>query len=166
MKNTIRAIIPIVLSVLMILSAKTKRDNHFIGKWEIDVHKTCTVNDFPVDNIRSLNIDPSNYKINLGLTGNYNERFGGLKFKGTWSRYDSDLAIARLESDDRIKNLKRHLNQKANQGNKNRHELTRLYQRIHKVNRMSVRTYTYKNGNVFLEQDGMAMVLVFRRVGN
>ena len=116
MKNTIRATVPIVLSVFMVLSANNKRDNHFIGKWEIDVYKTCTVNDIPVSNIPSLNIDPSNHKINFGLAGNYNERFGRLKFKGTWSRYDSDLAIARLESDDRIKNIKKHLNQKIKQG--------------------------------------------------
>ena len=112
-----------------------------------------------------LNINPSDHVINFGLAGNYNERFGGLKFKGSWSRYDIDLAIVRLESDDRIKNIKKHLNQKIKQGNKGRHELTRLYQRMYKVNRMSVRTYTYKDGSVLLEQDGMDMVLVFRRAG-
>ena len=101
--------------------------------------------------------------INFNIAGNYNERFGGLKFKGSWSRYDTDLAVVRLESDDRIKNLKGHLNQKIKQGNKSRHELTRLYQRMHKVNRMSVRTYTYKEGNVYLKQDGLDLVLVFRR---
>ena len=74
-----------------------------------------------------------------------------------------EIAVARLEADDRIKSLKRHLNQKIKQGNKSRHELTRLYQRMHKVNRMSVRTYTYKEGNVYLKQDGLDLVLVFRR---
>jgi len=34
---------------------------------------------------------------------------------------------------------------------------------MHKVNRMSVRTYTYKKGNVYLKQDGVDLVLVFRR---
>jgi len=166
MHSNIRIFLAIILSSAMLLSANTKRDNHFMGKWEIDVQRTCTMNGLPAGSSESLNIHPSDHVINFGLAGNYNERFGGLKFKGAWSRYDLDVAIARLETDIRIKNLKRHLNKKANQGNKNRHELTRLYQRIHKVNRMSVRTYTYKNGNVFLEQDGMDMVLVFRRVGN
>ena len=165
MKNTIRAIMPILLSIFMVVSANSKRDNYFIGKWEIDLSKTVSVNDLPIGSSQNLNIDPSNHVINFGLAGNYNERFGGLNFKGAWSRYDLDIAIARLESDDRIKNLKKYLNQKVKQGNKNRHELTRLYQRIHKVNRISVRTYTYKNGNVFLEQDGMDIVLVFRKVG-
>ena len=59
----------------------------------------------------------------------------------------------------------RYLNKKIKQGNKNRHELTRLYQRMYKINRTSVRTYTYKDGNVFLSQDGMNIVLVFSRVG-
>ena len=165
MINIIRPIVPVILASFMLLSANPKRDNHFLGEWEIDVQKTLSSNDLPGISNQSLNINPSNHVINFGLAGNYNERFGGLKLKGSWSRYDIDLAIARLESDDRIKNIKGHLNQKIKQGNKSRHELTRLYQRMHKVNRMSVRTYTYKDGNVLLEQDGMDLVLVFRRVG-
>ena len=165
MINTIRPIVPVILASFMLLSANPKRDNHFLGEWEIDVQKTLSSNDLPGISNQSLNINPSDHVINFGLAGNYNERFGGLKFKGSWSRYDTDLAVARLESDDRIKNIKKHLNQKIKQGNKSRHELTRLYQRMYKVNRMSVRTYTYKDGSVLLEQDGMDLVLVFRRVG-
>ena len=164
MINAIRLIAPVILTSFMLVSANTKRDNHFLGKWEIDVQKTLTSNDLPSGNSNSLNINPSDHVINFGLAANYNEQFGGLKFKGSWSRYDTGLAIARLESDDRIKNLKRYLNKKIKQGNKNRHELTRLYQRMYKINRTSVRTYTYKDGNVFLRQDGMNIVLVFRRV--
>ena len=165
MKSTIDFILPVVVITSTLVFSNTRTDNHFLGKWEIDVQKTLSLNDFPSGSNQRLNINPSDHVINFGLAGNYNERFGGLKFKGSWSRYDTDLAVARLESDDRIKNLKRHLNQKIKQGNKNRHELTRLYQRMHKVNRMSVRTYAYKDGNVFLEQDGMDIVLVFRRAG-
>tara|TARA_B100001029_G_C14869055_1_gene343470 strand:- start:170 stop:667 length:498 start_codon:yes stop_codon:yes gene_type:complete len=165
MINAIRLIAPVILTSFMLVSANTKRDNHFLGKWEIDIQKTLSLNDFSGGSNQRLNIKSSDHVINFGLAGNYNERFGGLKFKGSWSRYDTDLAVARLESDDRIKNLKGHLNQKIKQGNKSRHELTRLYQRMHKVNRISVRIYTYKDGNVFLEQDGMDIVLVFRRAG-
>ena len=165
MKSTIDFILPVVVITSTLVFSNTRTDNHFLGKWEIDVQKTLSLNDFPSGSNQRLNINPSDHVINFGLAGNYNERFGGLKFKGSWSRYDTDLAVARLESDDRIKNLKGHLNQKIKQGNKSRHELTRLYQRMHKVNRISVRTYTYKDGNVLLEQDGMDIVLVFRRVG-
>ena len=165
MKNNIRIFLPIFLFSFLLLTAKTKRDNHFLGKWEIDVQKTLFSNNLPPGSSKSLNINPSDHVINFGLAGNYNERFGGLKLKGSWSRYNLDLAIARLGSDERIKNLKKHINQKINQNNKSRHELTRLYQRMHKVNRISVRTYTYKEGNVYLKQDGMDIVLVFRRVG-
>ena len=163
MINTIRSIVPVILASFMLLSANPKRDNHFLGKGEIDVQKTLSSSNLPSVSNQSLNINPLDYVINFSIAGNYNERFGGLKFKGSWSRYDTDLAVARLESDDRIKNLKGHLNQKIKQGNKSRHELTRLYQRMHKVNRMSVRTYTYKKGNVYLKQDGLDLVLVFRR---
>ena len=45
------------------------------------------------------------------------------------------------------------LQQKINQNNKSRYEMTRLYQRMQKANRMSVRTYTYKEGNIYLKQD-------------
>ena len=163
MKNALRIIVPIILASFMLVSANPKIDNHFLGKWEIDVQRTLSLNDFPSGSNQRLNINPSDHVINFGFAGNYNERFGGLKFKGSWSRYNTDLAVARLESDDRIKNLKGHLNRKIKQGNKSRHELTRLYQRMHKVNRMSVRTYTYKKGNVYLKQDGLDLVLVFRR---
>ena len=164
MKNTVKFFLLFLVITCTQIFSNPKRDNHFLGKWEIDIKKTLSLNDFPNGSNQRLNINPSDHLINFGLAGNYNERFGGLKFKGFWSRYDTDLAVVRLESDDSIKSLKRHLNQKIKQGNKSRHELTRLYQRMHKVNRISVRTYTYKDGNVYLEQDGMDIVLAFRRV--
>ena len=163
MKNTVRYILPIYAVIYTLVFSNTKRDNNFLGKWEIDVQKTLSSNNLPSGSNQSLNIDPLDFIINFSLAGNYNERFGGLKFKGSWSRYDTDLAIARLESDNRIKNLKKHINQKINQNNKSRYEMTRLYQRMQKVNRMSVRTYTYKEGNIYLKQDGLDLVLVFRR---
>ena len=164
MKSMVKYILPIFAITYTLVFSNTKKENHFLGKWEIDVQKTLSSNNLPSGTNQSLNIGPLDFIINFSLSGNYNERFGGLKFEGSWSRYDTDLAVARLESDDRIKSLKRHLNQKIKQRNKSRHELTRLYQRMHKVNRISVRTYTYKNGNVYLEQDGMDIVLAFRRV--
>ena len=163
MKNTVRYILPIYAIIYTLVFSNIKRENNFLGKWEIDVQRTLSSNNLPSGSNQSLNIDPLDFIINFSIAGNYNERIGGLKFKGSWLRYDTDLAVARLESDDRIKNLKGHLNQKIKQGNKSRHELTRLYQRMHKVNRMSVRTYTYKEGNVYLKQDGLDLVLVFRR---
>tara|TARA_S200000501_G_scaffold372005_1_gene416182 strand:- start:487 stop:984 length:498 start_codon:yes stop_codon:yes gene_type:complete len=164
MKNNIRIFLPIFLFSFLLLTAKTKRDNYFFGKWEIDVQKTLSENKLPNYSGSGLDINPSEHVINFGLAGNYNERFGGLKLKGSWSRYNLDLAIARLESDERIKNLKKHINQKINQNNKSRYEKTRLYQRMHKVNRMSVRTYSYKEGNIYLKQEGLDLILVFRRV--
>ena len=165
MKSTIDFILSVIVITSTLVFSNTRRDNHFLGKWEIDVQKTLFSNNLPPGSSKSLNVNPSDHVINFGLAGNYNERFRGLKFKGSWSRYNTDLAVVRFESDERIKSLKRHLNQKVKQGNKSRHELTRLYQRMYKVNRISVRTYTYKDGNVYLEQDGMDMVLVFRRAG-
>ena len=163
MKNTVRYILPIYAVIYTLVFSNTKRENNFLGKWEIDIQQTLSSNNLPSDGNQSLNINPLDFIINFSLAGNYNERFGGLKFKGSWSRYDTDLAVARLESDNRIKNLKKHINQKINQNNKSRYEMTRLYQRMHKFNRMSVRTYTYKEGNIYLKQDGLDLVLVFRR---
>ena len=121
MKSTIDFILTVIVITSTLVFSNTKRDNHFLGKWEIDVQKTLSLNDFPSGSNQRLNINPSDHVINFGLAGNYNERFGGLKFKGSWSRYDTDLAVARLESDYRIRNLKRLLNQKIKQGNKSRH---------------------------------------------
>ncbi len=42
MINAIRLIAPVILTSFMLVSANTKRDNHFLGKWEIDVQKTLT----------------------------------------------------------------------------------------------------------------------------
>jgi len=163
MKNTVRYILPIYAVIYTLVFSNTKRENNFLGRWEIDVQKTLSSNNLPSGNNQSLDINPLDFIINFSLAGNYNEMFGGLKFEGTWSRYHLNLAVARLESDNRIKNLKKHINQKINQNNKSRYEMTRLYQRMQKVNRMSVRTYTYKEGNIYLKQDGLDLVLVFRR---
>ena len=163
MKNTVRYILPIYAVIYTLVFSNTKRENHFLGKWEIDVQKTLSSNNLPSGSNQSLDINPLDFIINFSLAGNYNEMFGGLKFEGTWSRYHLNLAVARLESDNRIKNLKKHINQKINQNNKSRYEMTRLYQRMQKVNRMSVRTYTYKEGNIYLKQDGLDLVLVFKR---
>ena len=163
MKNTVRYILPIYAVIYTLVFSNTKRENNFLGRWEIDVQKTLSSNNLPSGSNQSLDINPLDFIINFSLAGNYNEMFGGLKFEGTWSRYHLNLAVARLESDNRIKNLKKHINQKINQNNKSRYEMTRLYQRMQKVNRMSVRTYTYKEGNIYLKQDGLELVLVFRR---
>ncbi len=163
MKNTVRYILPIYAVIYTLVFSNTKRENNFLGRWEIDVQKTLSSNNLPSGSNQSLDINPLDFIINFSLAGNYNEMFGGLKFEGTWSRYHLNLAVARLESDNRIKNLKKHINQKINQNNKSRYEMTRLYQRMQKVNRMSVRTYTYKEGNIYLKQDGLDLVLVFRR---
>ena len=163
MKNTVRYILPIYAVIYTLVFSNTKRENNFLGRWEIDVQKTLSSNNLPSGSNQSLDINPLDFIINFSLAGNYNEMFGGLKFEGTWSRYHLNLAVARLESDNRIKNLKKHINQKINQNNKSRYEMTRLYQRMQKVNRMSVRTYTYKEGNIYLKQDGLDLVLVFKR---
>lgn len=163
MKNTVRYILPIYAVIYTLVFSNTKRENNFLGRWEIDVQKTLSSNNLPSGSNQSLDINPLDFIINFSLAGNYNEMFGGLKFEGTWSRYHLNLAVARLESDNRIKNLKKHINQKINQNNKSRYEMTRLYQRMQKVNQMSIRTYTYKEGNIYLKQDGLDLVLVFRR---
>ena len=163
MKNTVRYILPIYAVIYTLVFSNIKRENNFLGRWEIDVQKTLSSNNLPSGSNQSLDINPLDFIINFSLAGNYNEMFGGLKFEGTWSRYHLNLAVARLESDNRIKNLKKHINQKINQNNKSRYEMTRLYQRMQKVNRMSVRTYTYKEGNIYLKQDGLDLVLVFKR---
>ena len=105
MKNTVKFVILFLVITCTQIFSNPKRDNHFLGKWEIDIKKTLSLNDFPNGSNQRLNINPSDHLINFGLAGNYNERFGGLKFKGFWSRYDTDLAVVRLESDDSIKSL-------------------------------------------------------------
>ena len=120
MKSMVKYILPIFAITYTLVFSNTKKENHFLGKWEIDVQKTLSSNNLPSGSNQSLDINPLDFIINFSLAGNYNEMFGGLKFEGTWSRYHLNLAVARLESDNRIKNLKKHINQKINQNNNNK----------------------------------------------
>ena len=45
--------------------------------------------------------------INFDLAGKYSEKLGAQTIEGTWSRYKTDMAVARL---DRDKNIRRRKN--------------------------------------------------------
>ena len=58
MKNKVRYILPIYAVIYALVFSNTKRENHFLGKWEIDVQKTLSSNNLPSSSNQSLNIDP------------------------------------------------------------------------------------------------------------
>ena len=150
MINTIRPIVPVILASFMLLSANPKRDNHFLGEWEIDVQKTLSSNDLPGISNQSLNINPSDHVINFGLAGKYFEIFGNQKVEGTWSRYETDIAVARVETDENIKKRKKRLKKRLSNEKLTRYEKTRLQQKEYLLNRASLKSFEYKNGYIIL----------------
>ena len=150
MINTIRPIVPAILASFMLLSADPKRDNHFLGEWEIDVQKTLSSNDLPPHVNMRLNISPTDYVINFALAGKYFEIFGNQTVEGTWSRYETDIAVARLETDENIKKRKKRLKQRLSNSKLTRYEITRLQQKEYLLNRASVKSFEYKNGYIIL----------------
>tara|TARA_Y200000002_G_scaffold383169_1_gene403740 strand:+ start:2831 stop:3334 length:504 start_codon:yes stop_codon:yes gene_type:complete len=150
MINTIRPIVPAILASFMLLSADPKRDNHFLGRWEIDVQKTLSSNDLPPHVNMRLNISPTDYVINFALAGKYFEIFGNQTVEGTWSRYETDIAVARVETDENIKKRKKRLKQRLSNSKLTRYEITRLQQKEYLLNRASVKSFEYKNGYIIL----------------
>ena len=150
MINTIRSILLVILASFMLLSANSKRDNHFLGRWEIDVQKTLSSNDLPSSVNMRLNIGPTDYVITFALAGKYYEIFGNQTVEGTWSRYETDIAVARVETDKSIKKRKKRLKQKLSNSKLTRYEKTRLQQKEYLLNRASVKSFEYKNGYIIL----------------
>ena len=150
MINTIRPIVPVILASFMLLSANPKRDNHFLGRWEIDVQKTLSSNDLPSRVNMRLNISPTDYVIKFTLAGKYYEIFGNQTVEGTWSRYETDIAVARVETDKNIKKRKKRLKKRLSNYKLTRYEKTRLQQKEYLLNRASIKYFEYKNGYIIL----------------
>ena len=150
MKSTIDFILTVIVITSTLVFSNTKRDNHFLGRWEIDVQKTLSSNDLPSSVNMRLNIGPTDYVITFALAGKYYEIFGNQTVEGTWSRYETDIAVARVETDKSIKKRKKRLKQKLSNSKLTRYEKTRLQQKEYHLNRASLKSFEYKNGYIIL----------------
>ena len=150
MKNTVKFVLLFLVITCTQIFSNPKRDNHFLGRWEIDVQKTLSSNDLPSSVNMRLNIGSTDYVITFALAGKYYETFGNQTVEGTWSRYETDMAVARVETDKSIKKRKKRLKQKLSNSKLTRYEKTRLQQKEYHLNRASLKSFEYKNGYIIL----------------
>jgi len=131
-------------------SANKISENYFYGRWELDVEKSL------VSNLASKSLKTDlkkkfiDHKITFSRSGKYIERFGNVITKGTWSKYKEDLAVVRIESDEKISQRRARLKEKLSNPKLTRYQKTRLEQKLYFLDRASVKSYDYKNGNVIL----------------
>ena len=165
MKNNLKFILTIIISTSLLVSSNNKRNNHFLGKWEIDIQKTLSLNYLPNGRSQILNINPSDYIIKFNLAGKYSEKLGAQTMEGTWSRYKTDMAVARVDTDKNIKRRKKRLKQRLSNSKLSRYEKTRLQQKEYFLNRGSIKSFEHKNGFIILNliRPDKDIKLFFRR---
>ena len=131
-------------------SANKISENYFYGRWELDIEKSLSANLASKSLKADLNGKLIDHKIIFSRSGKYKERFGNIITKGTWSRYKEDLAIVRIESDEKISQRRVRLKGKLSNPKLTRYQKTRLEQKLYFLDRASVKSYDYKNGYVIL----------------
>tara|TARA_Y100001958_G_scaffold13486_1_gene8225 strand:+ start:547 stop:1044 length:498 start_codon:yes stop_codon:yes gene_type:complete len=143
----------IILTYLIqsfIFSANRISENYFYGRWELDIEKSLVANLASKSLKADLKKKLIGHKITFSRSGEYKERFGNVITKGTWSRYKEDLAVVRIESDEKIFQRRARLKVKLLNPKLTRYQKTRLEQRLFFLDRASVKSYDYKNGYLIL----------------
>ena len=143
----------IILTYLIqsfIFSANRISENYFYGRWELDIEKSLVANLASKSLKTDLKKKFIGHKITFSRSGEYKERFGNVITKGTWSRYKEDLAVVRIESDEKIFQRRARLKVKLLNPKLTRYQKTRLEQRLFFLDRASVKSYDYKNGYLIL----------------
>ena len=135
--------------ILLFDLSYAKPKNQFIGEWTLDLHKTLQENPLlseskNTDLLRGINLP---LKVVFSNEGGFEGQLSKKTFRGTWSRYHDHLAVVRLESD---KNVILELNRYKSKidNSPNRYQKTRDYQRLYRLNRLSVGKYHYLDGHV------------------
>ena len=131
-------------------SANKISENYFYGRWELDVEKSLVANLTSKSLKTDLKRKLIDHKITFSRSGEYKEIFGNLIIKGAWSRYKEDLAVVRIESDEKISQRRARLKVKLLNPKLTRYEKTRLEQKLYFLDRASVKSYDYKNGYLIL----------------
>ena len=125
-------------------------ENYFYGCWELDVEKSLVANLASKSLKTDLKRKLIDHKITFSRSGKYKEIFGNVIIKGTWSRYKEDLAVVRIDSDEKISQRRARLKVKLLNPKLTRYEKTRLEQKLYFLDRASVKSYDYKNGYLIL----------------
>ena len=131
-------------------SDSKKKENSFFGHWTLDIEKSLAANILPKNSINDFQNKSIYHKITFTKSGKYKEKFGDLITEGTWSRYKKDLAVARIETDEKIRVRRDRLKRKLSNPKLTRYQKTRLEQKLYSLDRASVKSYNYKDGYVIL----------------
>ena len=131
-------------------SDSKKKENSFFGHWTLDIEKSLAANILPKNSINDFQNTSIYHKITFTKSGKYKEKFGDLNTEGTWSRYKKDLAVARIETDEKIRARRDRLKRKLSNPKLTRYQKTRLEQKLYSLDRASVKSYNYKDGYVIL----------------
>tara|TARA_B100001564_G_C20599563_1_gene652024 strand:- start:71 stop:568 length:498 start_codon:yes stop_codon:yes gene_type:complete len=131
-------------------SATKDSENYFYGRWELDIEKSLVANLASKSLKADLRKKLIDHKITFSRSGKYKEIFGNVITKGTWSRYKEDLAVVRIESDEKISQRRARLKGKLSDPKLTRYQKTRTEQKLYFLDRASVKSYEYRNGYVIL----------------
>ena len=159
----------IIVFLFSIASGNNKidRTNNFLGYWKLDINKTLFENNIPINLASYFRNEIVDYDITFLKGGIYKENFLFNITEGTWTRYNESLAVAKIESDKKIKLRKKILNQKISNSKITRNKKTKLLQKRYYLNRASSRSFIFQNGNIIyhLNRNGKKIKLVFSKGG-
>ena len=142
-----------------------KKENSFFGHWTLDLEKSLSVNGLPKTSVNEIQNKSIDHTITFSRTGKYQEKLGNTTTIGTWSRHKEDLAVARIETDEKIRRRKERLKSKLANPKLTRYQKTRLEQKLYALDRGSVKSYDYQDGFVILhlKRQDKEIKLFFRK---
>tara|TARA_Y100001936_G_C15885813_1_gene565312 strand:+ start:184 stop:645 length:462 start_codon:yes stop_codon:yes gene_type:complete len=144
---------------LLFGSVTDRHGSNFYGEWELDTRLTMTEN-----GIRSIDLDfKTDIKITFGFNGTYTEEYLNHTITGSWFPHNENLVESRTDSDIKIKKLKKHIRQKIKSGNKNKNKMIRLLQRMHRLNRISTKSFKFRNNYIYAYDKQHSWILVFTK---
>ncbi len=158
--NKIYHISSFLLLLPFLLGSGTDRHgSNFYGEWELDTRLTLREN-----NIRRSDFDfKTDIKITFGFNGTYTEEYGNHIITGSWFPHNKNLAESRTDSDIKIKKLKDHIRKKIKSESNDKNKIIRLYQRLYRLNRISNKSFKFKNNYIYAHDEQHNGTLVFKK---
>ena len=116
------------------------------------------------NDIRNIDLDlKTDIKITFSSNGTYTEEYLNHSVTGKWFPHNENLAESRTDSDIKIKKLKKHIQQKIKSANKNKNKMIRLLQRMHRLNRMTTKSFKFENNYIYAYDKQHSWILVFTK---
>ena len=138
------------LFFIVFSSLLSANDIDFAGEWTVDVQQTLRSNPLiPDKEIMTVTDYLNQISIEFSKTGNYKETISpGNTIRGTWSKYQEDLVVARCENDENIKKAKESLIEKIKNTIGDKRKNIRLRQTLYQLNRFSVKSFSLNTNSI------------------